>query len=438
MLVFTTVALLLMAATILFLLPPLLQGKESKNVIERKDLNILLYKDQLKELETDLNNGTITQDQFDQAQSDLERSLMQDVVEEVPGVTQTKSISGKYAAIFIGIAVPLTAISMYSMLGAGEKGFDPGNVRPGMTTEGHEGTLEQQVRKLQNNVQENPDDLEGWVMLARSYYFLKQYQAASDAFARTVAMTGEQKPGLLADYADALAMAGGRTMTGKPYDLVKKALTIDANHQKSLWLAATATYQAKDYKTTLGYWLTLRKQFPEDSDNYLQMTRNIAEAKQFLGESIDAEIAIMQKAKDAEAQTAAAGATGSSSAAAPGTAPAGGVAKVSGIVVLDSSLKDKASPSDTLFIFARAATGPRMPLAIIRTTVSELPLDFTLDDSMAMNPQMKMSRFKQVVVGARISKSGNAMPQSGDLAGASNAIPLGTEGLTITISNVTP
>ena len=165
MFVFSTVALLLIVAVLLFLLPPLLQGKNTKNVIERKDLNILLYKDQLAELDTDLKNGAITQDQFDQAQSDLERSLLQDV-EGDAGVVDKKSNAGKFAAIVIGIAVPFVAISMYVTMGEGEKGFDPENFRPGMTTEGHEGTLEEQVRKLQNNVQQNPDDLEGWVKAA--------------------------------------------------------------------------------------------------------------------------------------------------------------------------------------------------------------------------------------------------------------------------------
>ena len=157
------------------------------------------------------------------------------------------------------------------------------------------------------------------------------------------------------------------------------------------------------------------------------MTRNIAEVKQFMGMPIDEEVAIMQQAQEGQAPAAVA------------EAPAAGVQpKVSGIVVLDNALKDKVSPTDTLFVFARAASGPRMPLAIIRTTVSELPLDFTLDDSSAMNPQMKISLFKEVVVGARVSKSGNAMPQSGDLSGSTGTIPLGSEGLTIRIDSVNP
>ena len=107
-------------------------------------------------------------------------------------------------------------------------------------------------------------------------------------------------------------------------------------------------------------------------------------------------------------------------------------------MTLDPSLQDKVSASDTLFVFARAASGPRMPLAIIRTSVSDLPLSFTLDDSMAMNPQMKLSKFQQVIVGARVSKSGNAMPQSGDLSGQSEVVPLGSEGLQITINGAVP
>ena len=425
MVVFSTVAFLLIVAVLLFLLPPLIQRQTSKSVVERKELNILLYKDQLVELEADLKSGVITQSQFDQAHADLERSLLQDVAEDDSETKPVRTISGNIAAVIVGIAVPVVAIGLYAHLGKGKDGFEPENFRPGMSTEGHEGTLEQQVRKLQEHLQANPDDVEGWVMLARSYYFLKQYQAASDAFARTVAMTGESNPGLLADYADALAMASGRNMAGKPYDLVKKALTIDPNHQKSLWLAATATYQAQDYKTTLEYWLTLRKQFPEGSDNYVQMTRNIAEVKQFLGMSVDDEVAIMQQA-EAGTAPAAAGAT------------AGTAARVSGVVSLDPSMQDKVSPSDTLFVFARAASGPRMPLAIIRTSVADLPLEFTLDDSLAMNPQMKLSRFNEVVVGARVSKTGNAMPQSGDLSGQSDVVPLGSEGLRITINGVVP
>jgi cytochrome c-type biogenesis protein CcmH len=253
----------------------------------------------------------------------------------------------------------------------------PEDVRPQVQAEGHEGTLEEQVRKLQDHLQQNPDDAEGWTMLARSYYFLKQYGAAAETFARASALQQDSNAELLADYADALAMANGRNMAGKPYEIVKKALQIQPRLQKALWLAGTATYQAGDLESTLDYWKRLLAIFPQGSENHLQMQKNIAEIQQKLGLPVDEPMR---------------------------TAPAAGSgASISGVVRLDESLMLNAAIDDTLFVYARAASGPRMPLAIVRKTVKDLPLEFTLDDSMAMNPAMKLSSFQQVVVGARIS-----------------------------------
>ena len=214
---------------------------------------------------------------------------------------------------------------------------------------------------------------------------------------------------LLTDYADALAMANGRNMAGRPYELVKRALEIQPRLQKALWLAGTATYQAGDNEATLEYWQRLLEIFPEGSDNYAQMQRNIAEMRQEMGLS-----------EDTVVQTAAAGS-----------------ASISGVVRLDKSLALDASIDDTLYVFARAASGPRAPLAIIRKTVKDLPLTFTLDDSMAMSPAMKLSNFQQVVVGARISKSGNAIPQPGDFHVMSEPVGVnGTTGLELVINSV--
>ena len=207
-------------------------------------------------------------------------------------------------------------------------------------------------------------------------------------------------------------------------------MTIDPNLQKALWLAATATYQAQDYESTLNYWNTLLKQFPRGSDNYKQMLRNIAEVKQLLGQPIDDIVAELQAGEQAPSVgTATAGAAMSGGSAG---------ASVSGVVSLDSSLQGRVSPTDTVFVFARAAQGPRMPLAIMKKQVSDLPITFNLDDSMAMRPEMKLSSFPEVIVGARISKSGNAMPQSGDLKGSSSVIKVGAQGLKIIIDSAVP
>ena len=425
MIVFWIVAALLIAAALLFLLPPLAQKRSDSAKLKRKEINILLFKDQVAELESDVSNGTITQDQFDQAKHDLERSLLEDVSgDEAAEPTESKFEGlGNKSAIAVAIFVPVVAIVIYLQLGSGESGLRPEEAQMAQRTEGHEGTLEEQIRKLQDHLQTNPDDVEGWTMLARSYYFLKNYQAASETFNRVAALTNETDPNVLADYADAMAMAQGRNMQGRPYELVKKALEVEPFHQKALWLAGTAAYQAQDYASALQYWEKLITLFPEGTDGHTQMLRNIAEVKQLLGQELDPEmVAKLQGQQQAQQQSAAAGSGDAAN------------ANVSGRVSLDPALAGSVSPGDTVFIFARAANGPRMPLAILKKQVSDLPLDFVMDDSDAMNPQMKLSRFSDVIVSARISKSGNAMPQPGDLQGASAVVKVGVQGLNIVIN----
>lgn len=423
MIVFWIVVALLIAAALLFLLPPLAQKKAEKEQVARKEINILLFKDHLAELESDLSSGAITQDQFDEAKHDLERSLLEDVsVDDSQDKSAKFETLGKTAAIAVAIFVPVAAIILYQYLGGGEVSLHPEDAQMAMRTEGHNGTIEEQIRKLQEHLQTNPDDVEGWTMLARSYYYLKNYQASSDTFSRVAALTNESDPNLLADYADALAMAQGRNMQGKPYELVKKALQLEPFHQKSLWLAGTAAYQAQDYATSLEYWEKLLTMFPKGTDGHIQMVRNIAEVKQLLGQELDPEMVaeLQGQGQQADNQPGAQGGNGNSS--------------VSGKVSIDPSIATSVSPSDTVFIFARAANGPRMPLAILRKQVSDLPLDFVLDDSLAMNPQMKLSGFSNVIVSARISKSGNAMPQPGDLEGSTDVVQVGATGLNVTIN----
>jgi cytochrome c-type biogenesis protein CcmH len=412
MTVFWLVAVLLIIAALLFLLPPLVQKSQRKDALGRDELNVAVFKDQLAELERDREAGVVTSEQFEAARQDLERSFLQESGDnDSSSNTQMDLVIGRSAAVVIGVLVPVLAVSLYAMLGSGELGLNPETAQPQVQAEGHEGTLEEQVRQLQDHLQTNPDDIEGWAMLGRSHYFLKQYAAASEAFERASSMLQDSKPELLVDYADALAMANGRNMAGRPYELVKKALETQPTNEKALWLAGTASYQAQDYPTTLEYWKRLLQIFPEGSENYLQMQRNIADIQQQLGMPADAEIET--------------------------TTTAAVQARISGVVRLAPGLTTKISSDDTVFVFARAASGPRMPLAIVRKQVKDLPLEFTLDDAMAMNPAMKLSRFQQVMVGARISKSGNAMPQAGDLQGEIGPVGVnGVEGLELLIDSI--
>ncbi|MDH5324612.1 MAG: c-type cytochrome biogenesis protein CcmI [Gammaproteobacteria bacterium] len=430
-LTFIVVALLLLAAALLFLIPPMLQKNNDAPKLDRDEINVELYKDQLEELQRDLDSGVLSEDQFEKSKQDLERTLLEDVSGEISVATpeQYKGLV-QNGVLAVAVFVPLLSVILYSQLGGGDHAFNPEAARNTVTAEGHKGTIEDQIRQLQEHLQGEPDDVEGWVMLARSYYFMKQYQAASDAFARASSLTGQADPNMLADYADALAMANGRTLMGQPYDLVKKALEVQPNHQKALWLAASATMESKDYKTSLGYWTTLLRLFPKGSKEYNQMLRNIGEVKQLAGEEIEPELLEeMRVAQQMEEQGMVTDAASQTS---------GGGAGVSGEVVLDPGFSAKVSPGDTLFIYAIAANGPRMPLAIVRKTAADLPFKFVLNDSNAMDPSMTISKFPEIVLIARVTKSADAMRQAGDLYGTTAPIKTGSQDLKIVIDKIIP
>jgi cytochrome c-type biogenesis protein CcmH len=268
------------------------------------------------------------------------------------------------------------------------------------------------VSKIQARIKEKPDDAEAWQMLARTYAALGRQQQALDAFQQAEKLNPND-PTLLSDYAVSLALANNRDLEGAPRALVERALKANPRHPKALALAGTAAYGRKDYKQAVAYWETLAQVEPADSPMAQQIRDSIAEAKQ---------------------QMAAGPAPASSDAPKTAQASADG-AQITGTVTLSDKLKSQVSPNDTVFIFARAVEGPRMPLAILRKQVKDLPFEFKLDDSLAMSPAAKLSSVPQVIVGARVSKSGNAMPQSGDLQGLSAPTVVGARGVKIEIAD---
>ncbi len=416
MMIFWLVAVLLMVATLLFLLPPLIKTRAGEgDALARDELNLTIFKDQMTELEADQAAGVLTAEQHDVARQDLERDFLHDSGGENSEVVgQTDRIIGRAAAVVILVLVPVLAVSLYGLLGAGAAGLDPDSAKSEVQAEGHQGSLDEQIVQLREHLQNSPEDAEGWLMLARSYHFMKDYTNADGAYERAAALIQNPDPNFLADWADTAAMAQGRQMTGKPYELVKRALSLQPSHQKALWLAGTAAFEVKDYRASLEYWQRLAAQFPEGSENHAQMQRNIGEIKGLLGGS-------------AEAQTAAA------------QTPATGGATLRGVVRLSEQLKGRVSPEQTVFVYARAPSGPRMPLAIVRKQVKDLPLTFTLDDSTAMTPAMKLSAFPQVVVGARVSLSGNAVQQSGDMETVMGPLEVSSAGeLELVIDSIVP
>jgi cytochrome c-type biogenesis protein CcmH len=213
-------------------------------------------------------------------------------------------------------------------------------------------------------------------------------------------------------------MAQGRTLQGRPAELVQRALKADPRNPKALALAGTIDFERKDYAAAVKHWQALVEADPQ-GELAQQIRGSIEEARQLGG--------LPAAAPSSDVQPAAAVAAGEKQ----GGAAAG--ATVSGTVRLSPRLASRVSPGDTVFIFARASQGPRMPLAIQRHQAKELPLQFTLDDSMAMSPQAKLSGASRVDIGARISKSGNAMPQPGDLQGVVREVAVGSHAVTVEI-----
>ncbi|HET6789574.1 MAG TPA: tetratricopeptide repeat protein, partial [Aquabacterium sp.] len=245
------------------------------------------------------------------------------------------------------------------------------------------------TESLAAKLKANPKNAEGWAMLGRSYAVLGRYEDAIAAYKQVIALRPDDAQ-VHADYADALAVIQGRKLEGEPARLVSKALGLDPNNFKALSLSGTIAFDKQDYKAAADLWERALQHAPTDNPDLV---------RQISGARDDAR---------QRAGLPPVAATPTPRASEPAM---GSQAKVSGRVSLASAVLAQVSPEDTVFIFARAAQGGKMPLAILRKQVKDLPLDFTLDDSLAMNPAMRLSTVAQVNVGARISKGGTAMPQ---------------------------
>lgn len=300
------------------------------------------------------------------------------------------------------------------------------------------------VQQLAQRMKTQPDNAEGWTMLGRVYAALEQHDDALVAFKRALAL----RPGdaqSMVDVADGLANTQQRSLAGEPEKLVQQALAIAPTNPKALAMAGSIAYSRDDFKAAVGHWSLALKGAEPGSAFADQLQQGLAEARQRAGllVSVDATVAAASQAAAISAANAAGGGTALSAGAGSNPAVAASAvaavpAEVTGRVSLSAALKAQAGPDDLVFIFARAPVGSRMPLAILRKRVRDLPVDFVLDDSLAMSPAARLSSAQQVVVGARISKSGQAMPQPGDLQGLSASVAVGSRGLRIEINELVP
>ena len=385
--------------------------------------DISILRTQLQKLKALHDEGSLDAKAYGKAKAPLERKLLDSVLAAPATAPAPPRPNRKLMAL---LAVAVAAIAGGGYLWTGSPGAPSastlGATRSAAATEDgvasphSEGDNEQQfaaaVAQLAQRLKTEPDNAEGWAMLARSYSRLGRHAEAVPAYEKAVALQG-QDARLLADYADTLAVQNNRSLAGAPMKLVERALKIDPTSPKALALAGTDAFERKDYPAAVRHWETLAQGMPADSALMPELQGSIAQARQLGG-----------LPKAAAPFAAAAPAVAAAAMPAPGPAPtqataAPGASALQGSVRLSPALAKLASPTDTVFIFARAAEGPRMPLAILRMQVKDLPLKFTLDDSSAMSPATRLSQHPRVVVSARVSKSGQATPAPGDLVGQS-------------------
>ncbi len=405
MTLFVAVAALLVAAVVAILVRPLWRAPKATSAADQREFNLAIFRDQLAELERDRSDGTLAEADFEQARAELQRRLLDEVQPAAAVGAATDDSGSRKTAIALLLAIPLLATVGYVLLG-NPRALDPTQTQVRVSPQ----QIEEMLGKLVDKLKKNPDDAKGWVMLARSYKVLGRLPEAVDAYAHASTLV-DQDAVLLADYAEALSQMNGGKLQGKPSELIARALKIDPEEPQSLFMAGVAASERSDFAAAADYWSRLLAKLEPGSEDYTTLEDYIAKARQSAG---------LAPASEKKTKPAALGQS------------------IGGQVLLSAKLVAQAKPNDVLFVFARAEEGPRMPLAVIRATVADLPLNFHLDDSMALPGGKKLSEFKKVRIEARIAKAGTAQTSSGDLFGGASAVKLGSQGLKLTIDQVQP
>ncbi|TBV08216.1 c-type cytochrome biogenesis protein CcmI [Phytopseudomonas dryadis] len=363
---------LLCLAALSFLLIPLLRGRKAQTEEDRTALNVTLYQERLAELQQQRLAGTLGEEQLASARDEAARELLADT-EGADHVRPARRL-GRALPLLAALLVPLLGVLLYSHWGA------IGEVQRARDFVAQPQSIEEMTARLESAVQSNPDSAEGWYFLGRSYMAQERAADAAKAFEKAVGVAG-RVPELLGQWAQALYFAADRQWTAQLAELTEEALRADPQEPTSLGLLGIAAYEEQRFQDAIGYWERLVAVLPDEDPSRQAIEGGIARARQQLDP---------QAGGGAAAQT-----------------PENSQLRVR--VELAADLRDKVQPGDAVFVFARPASGPTMPLAAKRLTVAELPAEVSLSDADAMMPQLKLSAFDQVQLVARISRTGDAM-----------------------------
>lgn len=375
---------LLLLAALSFLLIPILRGHRRQQEQDRTALNVALYQERIDALAAQQASGVLDDLQLNQGRDEAARELLADTEGAEPARQRQL---GKALPLLAAVLVPLLALGLYLHFGAADK--------VALTQEFAQApkSMEEMTARLERVVQAQPDSAEAVYFLGRAYMAEQRPAEAARTFERAVAMAGRQ-PELLGQWAQALYFAADKRWSAQLQALTDEALKADPNEVTSLGLRGIAAFEGERYQEAIAYWKRLLAQLPQGDASRAALQGGIDRAAERLG-----------------TQTA--------------QVPAPAAVRLKVRVELAPALRDKVKAQDTVFIFARASSGPPMPLAAKRVTVAQLPIEVELSDTDAMMAQMKLSDFAEVQLVARVSKDGQ--PTRGEWVGQSAPLPNTTQ-----------
>jgi cytochrome c-type biogenesis protein CcmH len=371
-----------------FIILPLMRQKASAQV-SRMQVNKALYESKLEELQADLEQGLLDPSEYQQSEQELQRSLLSDVkVSERSSVTQKRSNLGM--VVLLTIALPLSAILLYQQFTT-YVANDEYNEQQKLAQQAQ--TIQQSIEDLEQRLQDKPDDLEGWKILGQSYVVMQQFNKAVGAYSQAAALSDYSDPDLLVLLAETSSFANDGVFGTIENALLEQALAVNPKHERALWYAGYAAYSEDDYQAAVAYWQTLLSLVPADRNDVRDsLNKFVADAREKAGlEAAPAEQAALARVLYVQ-------------------------------VTVAQELAKNYQDSDTVFIYARAKNGPKMPLSLVRVPLSALPIKVELTEATSMLPNMNLRSFEQVEVLARISPSGQAISQAGDLISAAVSV----------------
>ena len=354
-------------------------------------------------IERRFQNGDIDRAAYEEEMIDLELRAQRDEI----GDHKTQMVTGSQidrfvAAGLIFVMVPIGSLGLYLKIGQPEAQ----SVTEFVEIQKENLTLEQLgeiLTKIQGHLKDDPSDVEGWVMLGRTLKGLGRFDESVSAWKRAYELSPDDA-NLLVDYAEALALVDMKDH--EPGELIDRALGYDPNNVKGLALGGSISFANADYDTAIKRWSLLASLVRDDEDLVLTLKEGVAEASRRLGNEVSAD---------------------------PGTSPKisksgeTSQALITGRLRLDERIRDLVLPTESVFIFVRAVDGPPMPIAALKVEVKDLPLEFSIGDNESLQQSRKLSEFTSVLVGARVSKSGNAIEAIGDLVGEVKRTSLGSK-----------